>query len=790
MADTSSDLNDKSELNHEQSTEPNAQEEALSKFETSVEAGDEEHISDDNTSLVLDDQISSQRSGEQNQTKSSSNFDTSVKAGDQANISDDNSSHVLDDQISSQRSGEQNQTESLSNNEQILNIKNLPHTTPPSTLNNRYDVYPGSPLPEFDSASARAFKAEDKIQPNLELFGLICIPGLPVQWNEIEKISGKLLPGNIALSAFGNIDWPILGQKCLVLIFKRPLGGRVDLLFKAPDVSEQKKIDTAHLIVQTGITALLSLQERNLINRSIRPNNLFFADKDQEEIIFGEFVTSPPGFDQPITLETTERGMAAEGGRGTGTLSDDIYALAATTAALIQHQNPVRGKTREEIILSKINSGSYQTLIGKKLLTTTLLEPLHGMLRDNTNERWGLDELDIWRRGQSVPSKKIKSIKKVKRVFRFGGFGHTNLHSLAYSMLERRDSAIKIIKDGTLEQWLALTLKDTELADTISDIKQNIARLSDTMPHADELLLSRILITLNPKAPITYKDVVYMPDGFGSSIAIEMLRQGNIRNYSESILRGLPKFWHEKSYETVDAQLADLDLYANIEKFLKHAGPGFGIERCLYVTNTGSPCQSPIISSENIFTIDMLLPTLNAIEKSVDTKKSPIDRHIAAFIAARINRNIDSYLSQLGDLDGSIQTLGMLRLLVYLQDKMSAGTHMGLTKWVGGLMGPVIRLYHNRQKQKEIESEVPRLVRSGNLSQLLSLLDDPIAKQEDEKNFAVAVKEYHEAGDEITDIQENTGPGTEIAEHTSKRAAAITTILIMVFVVSMIIMTG
>ena len=42
-------------------------------------------------------------------------------------------------------------------------------------------------------------------------------------------------------------------------------------------------------------------------------------DEDHEEIIFGEFVTSPPGFDQPIVFETIDRGMAGEGGRGLGT---------------------------------------------------------------------------------------------------------------------------------------------------------------------------------------------------------------------------------------------------------------------------------------------------------------------------------------------------------------------------------------------------------------------------------------------------------------------------------------
>ena len=107
-----------------------------------------------------------------------------------------------------------NDSDPLETQLSILETKSK--SSPPSTLYNRYDIYPSNPLPEFDSPSARAFRAEDRMQPKLQLFGLICIPGLPVRLNEIEKISGKALPGNLNLVSFGNIDWPILGQKCTV----------------------------------------------------------------------------------------------------------------------------------------------------------------------------------------------------------------------------------------------------------------------------------------------------------------------------------------------------------------------------------------------------------------------------------------------------------------------------------------------------------------------------------------------------------------------------------------------
>ena len=661
-------------------------------------------------------------------------------------------------------------------------IKTPPNTTSPSSLNNRYDIYPGTPLPEFNSPSAQAFKVQDRMQPQLKLFGLICLPGLPIRLNEIEKISGKILPGNLDLVSFGNIDWPIAGQKCLVLIFKSPLGQRVEKFLQAKEIPNIKKIDAIKLVAKVGVTSLFSLRERQLTNRSIRPDNVFFADTDREQIVFGEFVTSPAGFDQPIACETIERSMASEGGRGEGSLDEDIYALGVTLSLLLQSQNPLRGKSTEQIIFSKLNSNSYQTLIGKQLLTKDLLAAIQGMLQDDVTKRWGFEELDNWSRGRHVVPVRNIATKKSRRSFRFGEVDHRIPATLAYSMSTRRESALEVIKAGSIEHWIAEDVKDEELAHSITVARENAAALADTTTYSDELLLSRVLMLINPKAPITYKDISYMPDGFGSAMAIEMLRKGDTGVYAESIINGIPDIWYDNAEKINPSQHIEKEFYSKMGSYLQKAGPGFGIERCLYESNIGYACQSPIIVKENIFSVNFLLQTLNSAEKIVDTKKSPIDRHIAAFIGARSNENMDEPLSKLGDLDDTIKTLSMLKLLVHLQNTMNIGTLLGLTKWIGGLMGPVIKLYHSREKRKEIESAVPRIVRSGSLSDLLSLLDDPLEKQRDEKKYVIAQQQFGEIEDEITEIKKNIGPESESGDRTSKQTAAIISGLLMVLI--------
>ncbi len=665
-----------------------------------------------------------------------------------------------------------------------------PDSTPPVTLSNRYDIYPGRPLPDLDSPSARAFEAEDRMQPQLKLFALICIPGMPVRWEEMLEIEGRDLPGNMALAAYGNIDWQLQNQKCLALIYERPLGGHVDLLLKDPHAPEYKKIDALRLIAETGIKALISLRERDISHRSIRPDNIFFLDDDHEEVVLGEFISSPPGFDQPVVFETIERGMADEGGRGSGTLAEDIYALGATLAFFLQRQNPVRGKSKEQLLLAKMTTNSYQILVGKTILTATMLEPIRGMLNDDEGERWGFDELDMWLSGRRVPPTQTVPVQKSQRPFRFGDFDHTQPRTLAYSMSDRRESALKMIKDGSIEQWYSRGLENSEMANAVAAAVETANALAETDPDADELLLTRVLMLMDPKAPVTYKNVKFMTDGFGYALGVEVLRDGNIKTYAESIVNQVPGIWFEISDGAAASQFTELEYFARLRSYLQKAGPGYGIERCLYETIPGHACRSPLIAKENISTIEEILPTLDAAEKMADIKKSPVDRHIAAFIAARSEGSIETQLGELGDLDETIQILGMLRLLVILQDRMKSGTLLGLTKWVGGLMGPVIKLYHSRSTRRDIEADVPRIVRSGDLSELLGLLDDPLTRVKDETEYQAALAEFEEAEDEVNEIEENTGPGSETAMRTSNQVAAVTSILIMIFILSLIIMAG
>ncbi len=105
-------------------------------------------------------------------------------------------------------------------------------------------------------------------------------------------------------------------------------------------------------------------------------------------------------------------------------------------------------------------------------------------------------------------------------------------------------------------------------------------------------------------------------------------------------------------------------------------------------------------------------------------------------------------------------------------------------------MGPVIRLFHSRATRRDLEAEIPQIVRRGSLPELLGLLDDAETKSKDRNGFTSAVSEFQKAEAEVAEITASSRPGSEKVQRTSRQIAATISILLMICIVSVIIMAS
>jgi hypothetical protein len=651
-------------------------------------------------------------------------------------------------------------------------------------LRDRFLIDSNAPLTDLDSPSAKAFAVEDRRDPTRKLYALICTPGLPPRSSVMALLKGTNLRGVLPLVEYDTVDWPPLGQRCMAVIYERPLGGRVVDAIASGRV-RISEYDLRTKVLEPLVAAIHGLSSMGIAHREIRSTNLFYLDAEYQTIVLGDCVTTPSGFDQPIVFEPIEQGLASPSGRATGDVADDLYSLGVTLVVLMLGGNPVAKLSEDDLFAAKIEHGTYATLCGGARISLSLLEPLRGMLSDQISERWSLDQMSLWMDGRQMTPMQRKPAAKADNPFAFGGRNHSTPRTLARAMTQNVAEAVKFIRDESLETWLRRNLSDAERADKVRAILDQ-AKVNAAGPlGSDDYVVTRVAMVLDPMGPVRYKGFSFLPEGFGAALAVEFLRRGDAQIPAEALQRDLPSQWLTIPENARPESVPMTKLFAQMRTYLQINDPGYGVERCLYEMNPSLPCQSPLIIEDYVVKIEELLPALDRTASRTDTKVRPIDRHIAAFVAARFNQDIDPHLRALASPKVETSLIGMLSLLAYLQWKLRSPGLLGLSSWLGGLLGPAINTYHSRTTRREIEREIPRLVRQGSLPELFDLIDNAEKRKKDNDGYASARAEYARAEAEARGIETKSPERMALTERKAQQTAATTSIIMSMFIIMM-----
>ncbi len=644
-------------------------------------------------------------------------------------------------------------------------------------LQGRYTVFPGKPLPDFNTPTAQAFVAEDRRDPGRPLFALVCRPDLPPRTNVMRSLKGVQTPGLLPLIEWGPAFWSPLGRTCMMVVYERPAGGRVMSSLNA-EIRRFEDWEVSKKLVGPLTAALKELAARGVTHRAIRPTNMFYMAGDREGLVLGDCVTAPPGLDQPAMFETIEAAMAFHAARGSGTYSDDMYSLGVSLVLLLLGRNPVAQQDEATILRNKVAVSSYAALVGDERLPIGSIEVLRGLLCDDVDERWPIESLELWLSGRRLSPIQAKLPKRSQRSFQFGGAEYNSAREIGIAFARRWDEAVPVVLEGKLELWLRRALEDKEKAEGVAVAVRNVTGALGDKKAAADVMLAKVCMILDPTAPIRYRGFHAMPDGFGPCLAWMIAEQKDYRLLIECINREVPKLWlAERHSYNPEWSLLEQN-FRELRDFLKQPAIGSGLERCLYVLNESLPVQSPLMAEDYVVDIKELLPALDRAARRADQKSWPFDRHTVAFLACHLNYDISQQLQALNAPDPAMSALGMLNLLAILQWRLGPPELHNLTSWVGGLLGPVISSYHGRERRRELEREIPRLVRQGSLLELYRFVDDPEQRQKDADGFAWAQAEWAAADQEIRDLEGAKDARDETAVRIGKQTAAMTSVLL------------
>ncbi len=646
-------------------------------------------------------------------------------------------------------------------------------------LRDRFTLVHDHPLPELNTPSALAFAAEDRRDPARSLFVLIADPELPLRINILRNLKGLQAAGLMTCVEFGVVPWPPLGRNCMAVVYQRPGGPRVmtHANEQFPRLDERA---APKMLLQPAMQALSELALNGITHRAIRPDNLFYLDAERTTVVLGDCATAPPAMEQPIEFETIESAMAHPSGRGSGSPANDMYSLGATLMVMLLGYNPLAGVAPQEILDNKIARGSYAYMVGDERLPLPMIEVLRGLMTDTPQDRWNLGRLEMWLNGRRQSPIQPRPPRRASRAFHFKDQEFYSLRILAHAMAKDPKAAVQVIQGGRLEIWLRRAMEHPEYADAVGQAaRQAESQLENDGQTALDIMVAKVCTVLDPPSPIRYQHFAVAPDGFGSALAVAMVKKnGNEKLLVDMLMQEIPSYWisSQEEYDPEHAML--LSNYKELKTVLRSAAWGYGVERALYELNEGLPCQSSLLVSRFVLHANELLEALDLAAVNADTGKWPMDRHIAAFLAARFNVDLDPQLSALNDPDVTTATLGMVSLLALVQWRRGPDQVHNLTNWVGQVLGPVIEAYHSQDRRRTLEQEIPRVIKGGSLTELYNLVDNQDERTRDEEGFRGAIDEYAAAEYEIRQFRAEDEDRNKQAEALGQQTAATISVLL------------
>lgn len=644
---------------------------------------------------------------------------------------------------------------------------------PPVDLGGRCEILPGSRLAELDSAGGKAYLAKAGKDRRVEQFAIVTDRTVPVRIDALPAFRGLDNPAVVRLADWGTVDWAPDRRRRFVVLFERPAGRRVmeDLRDTRDPVPEDQIIRG---LMPSLLLALREMTMRGVTCGALNPTNLFFKDASTTGgVMIGDCLTVPPGYGQPVLVETIERGMAQPSGRGPGTVADDLYALGVTLLVLHLGRNPLRDLDDDAILKAKMDRGTYPALTAQVRLPQTLIEPLRGLMTDDPKQRWTVSDLDLWLQGRRLSPKQPQVPRKGARPFEFGGEELMHCRALARALSRNPLAAAPLIDRGDVDKWVRRAVGDEARAEALQAAISS-AGIGGRGTAQEDRLVARAAIALDPPAPIRYRGLSVMPDGVGTALAERMWDGGSVQVFAELVLAQLPMFWANCQAEFRPEFVPLVQAFDGYRNLLEQTGPGFGVERLLYELAPACPCLSPQVAPYYPLTLPDLLLALDTVGAGSARGKEPVDRHVAAFIATHHKKLNEKLLQPLaGGMDPGRRLVAMLHVLSDVQQRFGPARLPNLCGWFVSLMDPAFKRFKHRETRDRLRAEAQRVAREGALDGLLRLVDNTEAIVKDDKGFRQAQKRHEVLTRQIEKVKAGQHVQAEEVEHHGRQIAAV-----------------
>lgn len=606
-----------------------------------------------------------------------------------------------------------------------------------AVLGDDIEIFPSQPLPLFDHGAVRAFAARSPRHGSL--FALVCDRGIIPRHNNTNAYQAIKSQNILRLAEAGVVYWP--PDKCerYVLIYHQPPDMRRFLEKPSSQISGPMNEEwLMRVLIRPVLTMLAEMRDGDFIHGGIHLANMYLQGAEGgENLVVGECLSMPMGYGQPALYLPIELALADPSGRGVLESRDDLYALGICVAIFARGINVGATMSAEEIIRGKVEYGAYGLVAGRERLPGAITEFLRGALNDDSQQRWNIDDALKWLEGRRLSPKQSRSVIKAARAFQLGEDKYWTLRELAMGVIKHAREAASEMTGVSAMQWLKRNFDRKALLKNFEDVVE-----ADQDAASPDRMLTRISVMFDPHAPLRYKGLSLMPEGFGTSLAEAVARNRDIQVYGEIISTQLFGYWYQMHDEIVADAGVMMSKFEKCRTFLTRRAPNHGIERVLYAMCRDAPCFSPAFRDHFVVTPAQLALALEKIASGPSRGRLQLDRHMMAFLSEREARVFDPHLGHFISNDAGQNKLGVLKVLASIQRAYKLPALPKLTEWMYAEFDETLKRFYDADLREKIRSQLGKIVKTGDLPRFLDVVDDPHTVREDTTGYAMAQREY------------------------------------------------
>ena len=629
-------------------------------------------------------------------------------------------------------------------------------------LDRHYQINLNAPLPDFDSKNAKAYEAIDRkladkpIDKQQQFVALVCNAGSLQRMEAIAPLINSPHPNLMTLVSAGVVEFSQTRAEQFVILYERPKGKKLSAILST--LTKRPSFEfICHSIIAPIALAIQHLSELGLPHGSINCDNIYF----HTEAVLGHCVSEPCGLSQAFYYEPLERMQALPAGKGNGDTSIDYYALAVVALHIIYGINHFAGMTEEMLARGIMKDGAFNALTRQKDMPEVFFDFFRGLLNQSSKDRWGYKYLKAWLDGKRYNVMPTPPQQEAIRPFEFEGGSANTRREVANLLFKHWAEVPEILASGQLSSWVAISLRNKELNEYLINLAKSIANSGKkTDANLDEQIM-RVIAVFDQVGPVRIRKLSFNLDGIGSLFAEEMLTNSapDMQLLMQFIELTMFQFVveqrnkeNEKREEAENPAFNELLLRLDrLRSIVRNNGFGFGAERVFYGLNPTVQCISPLLAGKYVATLPALLKTLDALAPTLSRDKDPIDAHIAAFIASKLNINHEVNLNELTSHKSLAKspTMVALRLLAAAQRKARIDDLSGLTHWLAIRILPLLDTIRSKTLKRKLLIMLEKAANSGSLPKMAEVFIESGYAAAETNAFYQSVHKFRKNSEDI-----------------------------------------